>query len=70
MRRPHLVLSFHEASLVLWNIIPEKVPPLWYFYTRYLKIFHHLLLSGAVEGGQEEAVKFFEAWKAQVKTII
>ena len=41
---------------MLWSTIPENFP---------LK----QLLSGAVEGGQEEAVKFFEAWKAQVGTI-
>ena len=46
MRRPHLVLSFHEASLVLWNIIPEKVSPLWCCGELYLKKCH---LFGAAE---------------------
>ena len=43
--------------MVLWKTIPEN------FSSKQL-------LSGAVEDGQEEAVRFFEAWKAQVETKI
>ena len=78
MRRPHLVLSFHGAYLVKWNILPEILsPPFSAVEQITWKLFHlpenfspKQLLSGAVEDGQEEAVKFFEAWKAQVETII
>ena len=58
MRRPHLVLSFHEASLVLRNILPEKLSPIWRCATLYLK---KCRLFGALE---------HDTWKFSTQAII
>ena len=64
---------FGEVEHFAWNI----VPPFSAVEQITWKLFHlpenfspKQLLSGAVEDGQEEAVRFFEAWKAQVETKI